>query len=174
VISPKRKRELVEVLGQPVRQHDDDRKNHRRGPDDRRPDQHGLGRRLKRVAGAVVLLEQMLCRLEIRVDPVVSFQRLLHVRNLLDERQLEDRLGIVGDGAIGVHRDRYGSHPEKAECRQTECEDRRRGHERPEPGCADRVRTPHQHDNDHAKPVRAEISGHESRQDAERGPPFAR
>src|SRR6266446_3694140 len=150
------------------------REDHRGGPDDRRADQHGLGRRLEGVAGAVVLLEQVLGRLEIHVDAVVALERLRHVRNLLDEGQLEDRLGIIGDGAVGIHRDRHRPHAEEAERDQAEREDRRRDHQRPQPERADHVRDPHQHDDDHAEPVRAEVPGHESRQDAERGAAFPR
>ena len=41
-------------------------------PDDRGADQHRLRRRLERVAGSVVLLEQLLGRLELDVEPVVA------------------------------------------------------------------------------------------------------
>jgi len=57
----------------------------------------------------------VLGRLEVHVDAVVALERLLHVRNLLDEGQLEDGLGVVGDGSVGVHGDRHRSHAEEAE-----------------------------------------------------------
>ena len=53
-------RQLVEVLASAPRQHHDDREDHRRRADDGRADEHRLRRRLEGVAGAVVLLEQVL------------------------------------------------------------------------------------------------------------------
>jgi len=58
----------------------------------------GLAVALKVFAGPVVRLEQVLGRLEIHVDAVVALERLLHVRNLLDEGQLKDRLALSVTG----------------------------------------------------------------------------
>ena len=43
----------------------------------------------------------------------------------LDERQLVDRLRVVGDRAVGVDGDRHRAHAEEAEGDQAEGEDRR-------------------------------------------------
>jgi hypothetical protein len=163
-------REPIEILRETVGEHDDDREDHRGRADDRRADQHRLRRRFEGIPGAVVLLEQVLGRLEVHVDAVVALERLFDVRNLLDQRELEHRLGVVGHGAVGVDRDRHRAHAEEAEGDQAEREDRRRDHDRTQPERADAVRDAHQHHDDHAEPVRAEVSGHEPRQDPERGP----
>ena len=63
-------RQLVDVLRQVAGQRHDDREDHRRRADDGRADQHRLGGRLERVAGAVVLLEQILGALEVHVEAV--------------------------------------------------------------------------------------------------------
>ena len=123
-------RQLVQVLGEPVGEQHDDREDHRRRADHRRADQHGLRGGLERVAGAVVLLEQVLGALEVHVEAVVLLELLLDVRDRLDHRQLEDRLRVVGDRAVGVDRDRDRAHAEEAERDQAEREDRRRDHQR--------------------------------------------
>ena len=61
-----------ELRLEPVREHDDDREDHRRRADDGGADQHRLGGRLERVAGAVVLLEQVLRALEVRREAVLA------------------------------------------------------------------------------------------------------
>ena len=123
-------RQLLQVLGQPVRQHHDDREDHRRRADDRRADQHRLRRRLERVAGAVVLLEQVLGALEVHVEAVVLLELLLDVGQRLDDRELEHRLRVVGDRAVRVDRDRHRAHAEEAERHEAEREHRRRDHQR--------------------------------------------
>ena len=52
---------------------------------------------------------------------------------LLDRRQLEDRLRVVGDRAVRVDRDRHRAHAEEAERDQAEREHRGRDHQRAEP-----------------------------------------
>ena len=61
-----------ELRLQPVGERHDDREDHRRRADDGRADEHGLGGRLERVAGAVVLLEVVLGALEVDVEAEVS------------------------------------------------------------------------------------------------------
>jgi hypothetical protein len=73
-------RQLLDVGRQPRRQQEDDREDHRRRADHRRADQHRLRRRLEGVAGAVVLLEQILGAIEPDVEPVVALQLLLDAR----------------------------------------------------------------------------------------------
>ena len=53
----------------------------------------------------------------------------------LDDRQLEDRLGVVGDRPVGVDRDRHRTHAEEPERDEAEREDRRRDHQRAEADC---------------------------------------
>ncbi len=48
--------------------------------------------------------------------------------NLLDRRELVDRLRVVGDRTVGVHRDRHRTHAEEAERDEAEREDRGRQH----------------------------------------------
>jgi len=67
-------REVADVRRQPFGQRDDDGKNHRRGANDRRADEHRLRGRLERVPCAVVLFEQLLGAFDLllasgRVDP---------------------------------------------------------------------------------------------------------
>ena len=93
-------RQLVDVALQPVRQDDDDGEDHRRGADDRRPDEDRLRRRLECVARAVVLLEEVLRFLEVEVESEVPFHLLGDVRDALDERQLVDGLGVVCHGTV--------------------------------------------------------------------------
>ena len=61
---------------EPVGEHHDDREDHRRGADDRRADQHRLGGGLEGVAGAVVLLEEVLGPLEVDVEAEVLLDLL--------------------------------------------------------------------------------------------------
>ena len=44
--------------------------------------------------------------------------------NLLDQRQLVNRLGVVGHRAVGVDRDGHRAHAEKSEGHQTESKHR--------------------------------------------------
>ena len=84
----------------------------------------GFGGRLEGVAGAVVLLEEVLRLLEVGVEAVRLLELGLDVRDLLDQRQLVDRLRVVGDGAVRVDRDRDRAHAEEAEGDEAEREDR--------------------------------------------------
>ena len=48
----------------------------------------------------------------------------------LDDRQLEHRLRVVGDRAVGIDRDRHRAHAQEAERHQAEREHGRRQHQR--------------------------------------------
>ncbi len=72
------------------------------------------------------------------VEAEVLLDLLLDVGDGLDERQLVDRLRVVGDRAVGVDRDGHRAHAEEAEGDEAEGEDRRRvivpiSHDRPTP-----------------------------------------
>ena len=66
---------------------------------------------------------------EVDVEPEVPLQLLLDVRQRLDDRQLEHRLGVVGDRAVRVDRDRDRAHAEEAEGDEAEREDGRGDHQ---------------------------------------------
>ena len=66
----------VEAVGE----RDDDREDHRGRADDGGADEHRLGGRLEGVAGAVVLLEEVLGLLEVHVEAEVLLDLLLDVR----------------------------------------------------------------------------------------------
>ena len=121
---------MFTFCGEPVGQRHDDREDHGGGADHGGSDQHGLGRGLEGVAGAVVLFEQILGALEVHVDVEVLLELLLDVGNLLDQRQLVNRLGVVGDRSVGIDGDRHRAHAEKSEGHQAEGEDGSRNHQR--------------------------------------------
>ncbi len=118
-------RELLDVDPETAREQHDDREDHRRGADDRGADEHRLGRRLEGVAGAVVLLEVVLGLLEVDVEAEVLLDLRRDVRDGLDDRELVDRLRVVGDGTVRVDRDGDRAHAEEAEGDEAEREDRR-------------------------------------------------
>ena len=101
------------------------REDHRRRADDGGADEHRLRRRLEGVAGAVVLLEEVLGLLEVDVEAEVLLDLLLDVRDGLDDRELVDALRVVGDRAVGVDGDGDRAHAEEAEGHEAEGEDRR-------------------------------------------------
>ena len=96
----------------------------RGGADHGGADEHRLGGGLEGVARAVVLLEEVLGLLEVGLEAEVLLDLLLDVRERLDVRELVDRLGVVGDRAVGVDRDGDRAHAEEAEGHQAEGEDR--------------------------------------------------
>ena len=95
----------------------------------------------------------------------------------LDERELVDRLRVVGDRAVGVDGDGDRAHAEEAEGDQAEGE-HRRGHRRAaassSPMHRDAVGDAHQDDDDDAHPVGGEVAGDEAGEDVERGAALAR
>ena len=58
--------------------------------------------------------------------PKLALELLLDAGNLLDDRQLEHRLRVVGDRAVRVDRDRDRAHAEEAERDEAEGEHGRR------------------------------------------------
>ena len=114
---------------QAVGERHDDRENHRRRADDCRSDQNRLRRCLEGISGAVILLEEMLCSAELRVEPVVVPELLLNSRLLLDERELENRLCVVGDRAVRIDCDRHWPHSQESERDQAKSEYSRRDHQ---------------------------------------------
>ena len=89
----------------------------------------GLAVALKVLPAAVVLLEVLLGQLEVGREAEVALDLGLDAGDLLDGRELVDRLGVVGHRAVGVHRDGDRAHAEEAERHEAEGEDRRRQHE---------------------------------------------
>ncbi len=76
------------MFGQAVSQVHHDGENHGGGADHGGPNQHRLGCRLEGIAGAVVFFQQMFGALKVHVKAEVFLDLLLHVRDLLDQRQL--------------------------------------------------------------------------------------
>ena len=62
---------------------------------------------------------------KLRLEAEVLLDLLLDVRERLDERELVDRLRVVGDRAVGVDGDGDRAHAEEAEGDEAEGEDRR-------------------------------------------------
>jgi len=145
-----------------------DRKNHRRRADHRGADQHRLGSGLERVARPVVLFEQVLRGGEVRREPVVAHDLFPDAGDVLDDRQLEHRLRVVGDGPVGIDRDRHRPHAEEAERHQAERKHRRRNHQRVETHLADPIGHAHQGDDAQAEPVSAEVTRDQARENVER------
>ena len=103
-------RQLVQVRCEPVGQRHDDRKRHRRRADNGRADQHRLGSGLERVTCSVVLLEQVFGPIELHVEAEFALETFLDAGNLFDDRQFEDRLGIVRNRTVRVDRNRDRAH----------------------------------------------------------------
>ena len=76
--------EVVDALGQMVRQSDDDREDHRGSSHDRRSDEDGLGGRLEGVAGPVVVLKQVLGPFPARGDAEITAQLVVDASQILD------------------------------------------------------------------------------------------
>ena len=85
--------------------------------------------------------------------------RRLDIGDLLDDGQLEHRLGVVRHGTVGVDGDRHRSHAQKAEGDQPERKDGRSDHEHAEPQGADPVGGPHEGHDDDPEPVGTEVAG---------------
>src|SRR5450432_1828231 len=167
-------RQLVEVGREAAREAHDDREDHGGRADDGRADEHRLGRGLERVAGAIVLLEQVLGALEVHVPAVALLDLLLDARERLDDRQLVHRLRVVGHGAVRIDGDRHGAHAEEAEGHEAEGEDGGRLHDVAEAAHAHEVGDAHEYDEYDTHPVGAEVAGRERREDVQRGSPLAR
>jgi hypothetical protein len=130
---------------------------------------------LERVTGAIVLFEVVFGPLEVRVHTPRAMQFVLDAGNLFDHRQLVDRLRVVGDWTVRVHRDRDRTHPQKAERNQPERKDRWSEHSHVgEAEGADAVRRRHQSDDADAEPERGEIARHQPRENVQRRPALPR
>ena len=121
--------ELIDVLGDAVGERHDDGEDHGGGAHHRGADQHRLGRGLEGVARAVILFQHVLGAVEIHVEIEVPLDFLLDVRNLLNQRKLVNRLGVVRHRAVGIDRDRHRTHAQKAESHQAKGEHRGGDHE---------------------------------------------
>jgi len=155
-----------------VFQHEDEREDHRRRPDNRCSDQHRLGGGFERVAGSVVVLEQEFPHLKIRGEPEVALDLILDTGNLLDGGELEDGLRVVRHGAVAVDGNRHRSHPEHSEGHQTEGKDGREGHEVSERGEACQVGDQHQDGEGQALPEAGEVAGDQAGEDRQPGAAF--
>ena len=162
-----------EVGPQPVGEKHDDGKDHRRRAGDRGADQNRLGSRLEGVPRPVVFFEEKLRPLEVHRVAVGLLDLLLDARDLLDHGKLVDRLGVVRDGPVGVHRDRDRSHPEEPERNESKGEHGGRDHEVADTQRAHSVGDAHEGDDGEPQPVRAEVSRHQSGKDVQRSPAFA-
>ncbi len=98
----------------------------------------------------------------------------MNAGNLLDQRKLEDGLGVVGDGAVGVDGDRYRPHAQESESHQSESEHRRCNHQVAKSQLANHVADGHQDHNGQPQVIGGEIAGHEAGQNAQRSSAFLR
>ena len=170
-------RQLVQVFRQSGSEQHDNGKNHGRRADHCGADQHGLGRCLEGVAGAVVLFEQELGGTKVEIETEVPLHFRLDPGHLFDHRQFVNRLRVVGDRPVAVYRNRHRSHPQEAEGDQPEREDR--GHHRRlgvvgidhrrQVELRHDVGAGHQADDDDADPERGEVAGDDAGQDVEAG-----
>jgi hypothetical protein len=107
-----------------LQQHDDS-EHHRGGADDRGADKHRLGRGFEGVACAVALFELILGIFEVRVESKIPLDLFLDAFSCLDLAEFIDRLRVVRDRTVAVHRDGHGAHAEEAERHEAERKDRR-------------------------------------------------
>src|SRR5713101_8113784 len=169
-----KQRELVDIGGQAVGEGYDDREDHGGGAHNRRTDEHRLGGGLEGIARAVVRFQQVLGALEVHVDVVVLLEFRLDAGNLLNERQLKDRLRVIGYRAVRVHRDGHRAHAEEPESYQAKSEHRLRHHEVTESLLREEIADGHQHYHAEPQVVAGEISRHEAGENAERCSAFLR
>src|SRR5204863_1538865 len=105
---------------------------------------------------------------ELRLEPVVIAQLLRDSGLLLDERELIDRLGVVGHWPVRINRDCYWPHTEESKRHQTKCKNRWSDHQRAETRGADQESDRHEEHDRQPKPVGAEVSGYEAGENIER------
>ena len=171
-------REILYVMGQSAGQGHDDGENHRGCADHGGADQHRLGRSLEGVAGSIVGFQQVLGAFELHVDVVVLLQLGFDAGNGFDQRQLVDRLSIVGDRPVGIHGNRHRTHAQEAERHEAKGEDRWSQHHSRRISLqiryagAEEIAQGHERDHAKSQPVGRKIAGHESRQDAQRSSAF--
>ena len=169
-----KQRKFVDVCSKPVGERHDDGKNHRGRADNGRTNQHGFCGCLESIARAVVGFEHVFRFLEIHVDIEIFFQFRLDVWHVLDQRKFVDRLRVVGDWTIGIHRDGHRAHAKKSERDKAERKYRRGNHQVRQAHAGrvldarDEVTGGHQSHHCHAEVVAREITCHEAGQNAER------
>jgi hypothetical protein len=125
---------------------------------------------------AVIRFEQVLGTLEVDRHIEVLLDLRFHVRHCLDQREFINRLRIVGNWAVRIHRDRYRAHTQESERDQSEREHGWSKHSgsQSQSHRAHPVGNSHQHHHGEAKVVAREIAGHKPRQDAKRCSAFFR
>ncbi len=93
---------------------------------------------------AVVFFQELLALFEVGREAEGLLDLVFDVGHGLDRREFEDRLGVVGDRAVTVHRDRHRSHAQEAESDEAEAEDGGGHHQGLEAHVGDVVRDAHQ------------------------------
>ena len=121
----------------------------------------------------------MLALLEVGVEAEILLDFFLDARDVFGLGQLEDRLGVVGDGAVAIDGDVDRSHAEEAERDQAEGEDRcvmsfLRSKDAADPLQADEIGRSHQPGDEHAFPEGAEVARDQAGEDRQRRAAFAR
>ena len=156
---------ILEVRRQAVRQHHDDREDHRRRADDGRADQHRLGRGLEGVARAVVLFEEVLGLLEVRSKPkcfLISVRCRESARSV-DSSNTDWALSVTGpyeSTAIVT-----GPMPRKPNATRPNANTAGATIRAAQPGSADDVGDAHQAHDRHAQPVGAEVTRRRGRKE---------
>jgi len=79
------------------------------------PDEDGLRGGLEGMPVPSFSSRRCLAFSKLTSKPYRCLDRRLDVRDLLDQGQFEDRLGVVGHRPVGVDRDRSPAHAEEAE-----------------------------------------------------------
>ena len=134
----------------------------------------GLAVALKVLPAPSFSSSRSLARSKLASKPKSRLISWLDAGNLLDQRELVDRLRVVGDRAVGIDGDGHRPHAEEAEGHQAEGEHRRGNHQVAEAQLADEVADGHQRDHGEPQPVGAEVAGDEAGQNAERRAAFPR
>src|ERR1035437_4207296 len=149
-------------------------KDHGGGADHGGADEHRLGSGFKGVARAIVFFQVLLGLLEVRFETEGLLNVGLDARHGFDGGEFVDALGVVGDGAVAVHRDGDRAHAEEPEGDQTEGEDGGRQHQGAGHHGAHEVADAHEKKHGHTEPVGAEVARHEAGEDVERSPALPR
>jgi len=116
----------------------------------------------------------VLAKLEVGVKAEVLLDVGRDVGNRFDLGQLEDRLGVVGNGTVAVNGDVDRAHAEEAEGHEAEGEDRRIGpHDLLEAEHAGYIGAGHEGHDQEAHPEGAEVTGHDTGKDRQGRAAFA-
>src|SRR5664280_2247346 len=149
-------------------------KDHGGGADHGGADEHRLGSGFKGIAGAIVFFQVLLGLLEVRLETEGLLNVGLDARHGFDGGEFVHALGVVGDGAVAIHRDGDRAHAEEPEGNQTEGEDGGRQHQGAGHHGAHEVADAHEKKHGHTEPVGAEVARHEAGEDVERSAALAR